>query len=280
MRPEIFGYHEARALLRDVIEFEKVANPKFSLRLLANKSEIATGFLPMYLSGKRKITLETAQKLTKNLPLSEKERGFFLLLVQLDNAPAGESRVDILGQLQKLDIYKETNVKEFEVHRYLKSWFCVAIRELSLLPDFRPDPVWIKKRLRTKIPLSEIKSAIEFLNEHNFILQHEGKYFQNPEKNLECVDGVFKISLSAFHRQMLDLAGQSIDQLNGKKRIVIGNTIPIRFEDFEQAKTILNNALDEIQKLQAANGNGDHVYHFALAGFPLTNEIIEEEDPS
>jgi uncharacterized protein (TIGR02147 family) len=278
MRPEIFGYHDARALLRDVIEFEKSVNSEISIRLLANKSGIATGFLPMYLSGKRRMTLETAQKLSRSLPLSDRERRFFLLLVELDNADGGPDRVDILGRLQNLGAYKDNNKKEFEVHKYLKCWFHVAIRELSLLPDFRPDPKWIKNRLRTKVPLGEIKEALDFLTTHNFILQHEGKYFQNPEKDLDCIDGVFKISLAAFHRQMLELAMLSIDQLNSKKRIVIGQTIPIRLEDFETAKTILSEALDKIQKLQAANGNGDHVYHFTLAGFPLTNAIDESED--
>jgi uncharacterized protein (TIGR02147 family) len=277
VRPGIFGYHDPRALLRDLIEYTKQTDTRFSLRTLATRSGIASGFLPMYLSGKRRITLETAQALIKNISLSEKERRFFLLLIELDNSPAGPPRMEILGQLQKLDVYREMNEKEFEVHRYLKSWFYVAIRELSLLPDFKDDAQWIKKRLRTKVPLAEISSAVEFLKDHNFILQHEGKYFQNPEKNLECVDGVYKISLANFHRQMLELAADSIDQLSSQKRVVIGNTIPIRFEDFEKAKKILDDALDEIQKLQSDQGNGDEIYHFELAAFPLTHEMDEDE---
>ncbi len=276
-RPDPLTFHTPRAFLRDYLEYLKAEDPKFSLRKLSEAAGLANGFLPMFLSGKRNFSMQSAQRILRHLKLDARESKYFLLISELALASTPEIRLEILDRLHRMEIYQEKNSKEFEVHQYLKRWYYVAIRELSLLSDFTDDPQWIKKRLRGRMTLNEIKVALQFLKEHEFIQQKDGVFFKNDDKEIDCLDGIFKISLSTFHRQMLELTADSIDQINGKQRIVLGNTMPLRNIDVAEVQRILSNALDQIQALEPKDGSGDEVYHFVVAGFPLTQNLTHED---
>ena len=279
-RPEIFGYHDYRAFLRDWFEFLKESRPGFSLRSLSRDADVANGYLPMVLSGTRNLSSKAAQKLLPHLGLNNSERSYFQSLHTLSETESPSAKIEAFDKLQKFRAYREQNPKESETYRYLTRWFYVAIREMAAMPSFKLDASWIQRQLRTAIPLNEIKQALEFLVKARYIEPAAQGKAVLPTKDVECVGGIFRIALSKFHREMLQLAALSLESTPGEERTICGHTLAIPSKKFEAVKGILDEALKKIASLDFGADEKDIVYHVVLSAFPLTqkSEVKEDED--
>ena len=92
----------------------------------------------------------------------------------------------------------------------MSKWYNVAIREMATLPNFKAEPSWIQKNLKSKVPLSEIQKSLNFLFERNFLTKDKNGKIQQKEKLLDCWGGVHKLALSQYHTQVLNVAADSI----------------------------------------------------------------------
>ena len=73
-KPDIFLYHDHLSFLKDWIAYLKKTRTSFSMRELAKKSQIASGYIPMILSGKRELTEKAFQKIVSELHLNPEEK--------------------------------------------------------------------------------------------------------------------------------------------------------------------------------------------------------------
>ncbi len=271
-RPDIYGHHDYLEFLKGWFAYRKASQPGFSMRILAKEAEIAVGYLPMVLAGKRPLSAKALSRLAPSLGLSRQERIYFELLVTLGTSPSQKVRLDALDRMKRFKAYQKSNPKELEVFRYLRNWYCVAIRELVALPDFKPDADWIQSRLREPVPLQGIKTALDFLIEHRFIESAPDGTYSLTEKPLECFGGVFQLGLGHFHSEILELAIKSIRGTPSVERSILGHTVAIDLRELDKAREILNRALREIQDLGVAQKSPNAVYHLEMALFPLTKK--------
>lgn len=271
-QPNVFTYEDVGSFLKDWIQFLKKKD-KLSLRELTEKTSISFGYLSMVLNNKRRISSKAVNELLLHLKLSPNERKYISLLQTIEETDSPLIRIEALGEMAKISSFKKSNQKEFDTYKYLSKWYYVAIREMVLLPDFNNQPEWIHARLKGKISLKEASDAIEFLEDRNLIAKdNSGNYFL-PNVDLNCKEGVYKISLGEFHRQVLDLAFKSIHEVNRDERYLLGRTVAISKADFLKAKEIYDQALAEIEKLGKSKNINEHVYHFELAAFPMTEAV-------
>ncbi|MBI3534145.1 MAG: DUF4423 domain-containing protein [Deltaproteobacteria bacterium] len=174
-------------------------------------------------------------------------------------------------QIKHFVHYKKQNSKELEVQQYLTHWFYVAIREMAALPLFQAEPEWIQNHLKVHVPLLEIKKALDFLIKNNFIKQNEdGTTYTLTKKNLDCLGGIYRLALTQFHKEMFQLASESIENTPSEKRHLMGHSFAITEENFSKVREILNNALEQIKVLETPNEILADIYHIELALFPLT----------
>lgn len=269
-RPQIYTYSDHISFLKDWFSFLKKTKNNFSIRTLAQKAEIASGYLPMVLAGKRALSEKAFQKILPHLGLNQQEQKFLTLLRQVGEASTHESRIEAVEQMAQLRPYQSANQKDFKVYEYLSKWYYVAIRELVLLNEFQIDPAWIQSRLGHKLSKQEIEEAVQFLIEHKFIVQNaEGKW-THDKTDLDCKEGIFKISLGEFHRQMLTLAGIAIEKTPRDQRYILGHTVAISPQDFEKIRAILEESVMKLKDLNHSKETRSDVYHIEIAAFPLT----------
>lgn len=269
-RPDIFTYYDHLTFLKDWFTYLKKSRSDFSIRTLAQKSEIASGYLPMVLSSQRELSEKAFLKILPHLGLDAQEKKFLSLLRLVGESQDATIKVDAVNQMSKLKRFKEKNDKEIRVYEYLTKWFYVAIRELVVLSEFKLDHEWIQKKLTGRISIPEIEEAIQFLKDQNFITQDlQGKWIQ-PKTELDCREGIFKLSLSQFHRQMLELASDSIDKTPRAERYILGHTVAISSQDFQKIKAIIDESVSKITQLDLGTEEKQHVYHIEIAAFPLT----------
>lgn len=277
-RPNIYDHHDPVEFLKDWLDYLKASRKGFSLRQLAKDSGFATGYLPMILSRKRNLSDKAFEKMAPHLGLPRNEMQVFKHLRVIAETENPEERLQALANIQRHQAYKETNNKEVEVYKYLTKWYYVTIREMCLLEDFQEDPTWIQERLNGRVSLAEVKQALAFLFENGYLERDAKGRARVTEKMLDCKEGVFKISLGQFHRQMLQLAGESIDNTPRSERYLLGHTAAIRAQDLDKVRGILDEALAKIEKLAAEAEKTDAVYHIELAAFPTAKSREKDED--
>lgn len=271
-RPNIFEHHDYREFLKVWFEYLKKTQPRFSLRRLAEESKLSCAYLPKILAGTRNITQKGLDKFSRLLALTPSERSYLELLCTVSDSDSQEARLEALEKLQRFRAYQELNSKEIEVYKYLTHWFYVAIREMAALSDFRPDPNWIRGRLKSKPSLSAIKEALDFLIQNGYVKMDEKGKARRPDKNLNCEGEVYRIAIRQFHREMLQLATDSLGNTPTDKRTVTGHAMPISSESYPKLQKILDKALRQIEELGQTETSARGVYYVTLAAFPLTEE--------
>ena len=170
--------------------------------------------------------------------------------------------------------FRRENPKESDVYLYLSKSLNVVIREMSALPDFKPDPAWIGPRLRGRFTRQEIKTSLVFLARAGFIANtSKGEGARPSERQLDCSGPVLDAALAQFHTEMLTRAAQSITEVSATERQVLGHTFAIPASFAGELSKILTGAQSAIQQLEI-RANKDQkpevIYHVALAGYPLT----------
>ena len=270
-KPEIIRYHDYREYLKDWFAFCKASQSSLSLRTVAAKAGMSVSNLSMILSGSRKLSSKILIRLAPALKLKKSELGYLEILMLLGNATTQEERVDAFERLNQFRVYRSQNQNESSVFRYLTHWYFVAIREMSAMAEFKADPKWIQSRLQYPVPLKEIESALEFLITNKFIEKLPDGTIRPPSRSLDCLGGVYRMALTQFHKEMLGLAGKSIENTSEKKRKILGYTLTVNVEQFEKIQNLLNQVYDEIRKIsQEQSSNAESVYQIELALFPLT----------
>lgn len=263
----IFEYHDYRDFLSQVFKSLK-KNHKISLRTLASQIETTAANLSMITKGKRRLSHELAEKLSKELNLNKQEENYLKNLITLNDSHDIVDKYDAYRKMKRNYAYQDGHAKSLESFKYLSNWYNVVIRELVTTNNFQWDAHYIQSRLPKKIPLQSIKIAMDFLENNNFVRIDEG--LAKIDKNLDCVGGIYKLSLSKFHDEMMKITVDSIYDVESEKRCILGHTIAMSQNDFNKATKLLNDTLNEIKKLGRNEKSKDEVYHFILSTVPVT----------
>ena len=272
-KPKIYKYNDTVVFLKDLFNFLKAKENK-SLRDFADELKIATGLMPMILSRKRNLTNKLLKKIMKKFKYNKAEAGFAENLRIIGFSQKYEQRKKAIYQINKLKSYREQNKSEFEIYKYLSHWYYVAIKEMSELSDFTEEPAWIQKRLAYAVSRKEIEAALVFLKRTK-ILVYQKQRLVSSNKIMNCEEGIFKLTLGGFHKQILQLAGQSIDEVDRDKRRILGQTLKVDKNQLAIIHALLADTFEKIKAMTAQTNENEDVYHIELVSIPLTKKEIK-----
>ncbi|MNL06553.1 hypothetical protein D3C87_1271920 [compost metagenome] len=176
--------------------------------------------------------------------------------------------------MQKFHKYQEENGKELEAYKYLTKWHYVALREMIQLEDFKNDIDWIQERLSFSVTPKDIQEALNFLVEYNFIEKSGKGKFRVKDKIIDCFDGIYRLSLGEFYKQVYALAIESIDSVPREERLLLGHTFAVSNESYNKISEVLNEALSKIRDIEKSDFKKDRVYQVSFAAFPMTKKGI------
>lgn len=270
---DVYRYESYRGFLADALAALKNSHARFSLRSVARQCQVSVAYLSMVLSGQRRLTVEQVEPLAKFLCLDSDQWAYFEALVQLDNAKTHEGRARIVQKVSQLKKYRVSQAANAEVFQYLSHWHYIAIRECAALPGFRPDPVWIQKRLHARIERHEIQAALQFLFQFGYLKQDSNGQVIPPDRPIICHDSVYRVALAEYHKQMFAQAMESIDYAQTTERLLLGHSIALGEGDYQEARRVIEKALEEVQRLGSSTPKqGGRVYQIELGLFPLTKK--------
>ncbi len=270
IKPKIYKYNDIVVFLNDVFIFFKNKDHK-SLRDYAKELKMATGMLPMILNRKRIPTEELLKKIMKKFEYHKNEIDFAKNLRLVGYSEKYTERKQAIYKINKNKKYRDLNKNEYELYKYLSKWYFVAIKEMVELSDFKEDANWIRERLAYKVGLKEVELALVFLKKNN-ILIYENDKLKPTQKNINCEEGIFKLTLGGFHKQIFELAAEAIDSVPREKRKILGHTLKVGKNNLEQINSILTEAHDKIKNLNSNSTDDEDVYHIELISIPITKK--------
>lgn len=242
---------------------------KVSLRELSQSSGVSLGALSMLASGNRTASLSQWNRLTAHLHLNKEEYRFLLLLWDFQYGATPEVKVKALRNILRNQKYRKQFGDAWQAAQYLSNFLYVVIREMAHLNGFRADPSWIQDQLRIEASQQEIIDALTFLERSGFIEIEKDKSVRVREANLTCDDGLFLFSLSEYHRQALRYAERSIEHSDSSERAMRGVCLSIPASKRSIVDSILQKAIEDIQKVSEGSSEHDSVYQVELAAYPV-----------
>jgi len=224
----VYDYLEYREYLWDWFVEKKKSNPRFSHRLFSRKmSQKSPSFLKDIIDGRRNITADQQDDFWRVLTLNKKEGAFFSDLVTLDQSKDDDKRKRAFERIAAARrVYGARRVEE-DSYLYLSNWYCPAIRELALLPNFKAEPDWIIEHIRPKITRNQALSALDILQALNMITLQENGTVTVQDGTLTTAPQVSGIAVHNFHQQMLQLAIESIERFHSSQRHLVGVTVNV-----------------------------------------------------
>lgn len=261
-KPNLYRYRKVDVYLADLISWYKSQGQ--SMRTLATKLNISPALLSLISNGKRSLTEDNVDIFASVFSWDAQEVSWLKKIIMLNDGDVEKKHL-AMKSMSRFHEFKADSPMEVLTYKYLKKWWNIAIREMSELPDFVDDPVWVQERLLFQVPLIEIRKSLKFLHKHKLLASY-GEF-----RRLDCQGDIYKLSLSSFHAQLLDKAVESIHKVKSEKRCVLGHTMALDYENFEKAQMILTEALEKISKLSDDRMDLNDVYHFSFLGFPLTS---------
>lgn len=281
MKLSILDYTDFRVFLKDYIEEKKKTSYGFSLRFLATKMECNAGFLHRVLKGERKLSPEYQLKLHKVLKLSKKEKSFFDLLVNFNQAKKPLEKEYYFNELKK---YKKSKIYTVSQKQYALygEWYNVAIRELiNIVPVYDTSETTCKRianYMSPEVKTSDIKKSLDILIETGIIEKRVSGRYYLKEKLITTGMEIPVFTVQKILSQFFDLGKAAIERFARKERVVSTVSLSLSNEGYEQIKLKTEEYRKELLKI-AENDMGklNRVYHMNLQLFPLTNKIGVEK---
>lgn len=281
-KPSIYIYKDFVEFLKDAIGFcQKKENT--SLREFCKKLNISVSLLSMVLHKKRIPTDSLLKKVYLYLGLSAVEIKYANQLKTIYKSKEIEIQKASLESLSKKKHFRDAHRSEYEFSKYLSKWYYVAIKELAGLVDFRENADWIQSKLAFNVTKTEVRKALSFLKQSGILITENGK-LASSQRQMNCEDGIFRISLGGFHKQILNLVSKSIDTVPRDQRLLLGYTLALSDTNREAANSILIEAFEKIKNLdaqiisakQTAESSAE-IYHIELAAIPLSKSGDKNE---
>lgn len=248
-------------LLRSHLLIAQNKNSKYSLRSFSRKMGIHAGALSGIMNGKRNVSKEMAEKITRKLLIDPQER------------------VAILGLFPETRKYRTTDeMKRDEENKYLEieassfrliaEWEHFAVLSLIKTQDFRNDYLWIADRLGiTKFRAQEV---VERLMSLGFLeLSNEGR-LKRVNAKIRSSDETVNLSVRKSHEENLELAKESLQRDSLSERDFTSITMAIDPDKMSVAKEMIRKFQDDLSDVMET-GTIKEVYRFSVQLFPLTN---------
>lgn len=268
----IYKYIDYRIFLSDWFTEKKKSNPRFSHRLFSRKMEQRSpSFLKDIIGGRRNITTAQLEKFYVVLNLDKKEAEFFTHLVNLDQAQNDEAKKKAFEQIAATRRFQQARKLEGNSYQYFSNWYCPAIREMAVLPEFQATPEWICQNIRPKITKKQAKDALRILQSLNMIEIQEDSSVKVQDGTLATPSQMVGIAVHNFHKEMLQLAIESIDRFHSSQRHLLGVTVNVPHSLLPELKEEMNNFAARICDICDSNTDpSEEVLQVNLHFYPLS----------
>jgi uncharacterized protein (TIGR02147 family) len=276
----LFEYLDYRVFLRDYISAKKKENRYFSERMIASRLDCNPGFFNRVLKAKRNLSSHYVLKLGAFLKLSAKQKHYFELLVNYNQA---KKQIEKDHFFHQLDIFRSSKVKQTLAaqHALYSQWFYVVLRELiGFVPckDSTDETCRnLAKYFEPKVPIEQLRAALVTLEQLGLLSRKSNGAFVVKERFITSGADIPQVIINRVLMQFMDLARLAIDKIPKQKRSLSTLTVSVSEKGYEKIREKLDQCRGEILSMVGEEDEDiDRVYHLNLHFFPVTKPYREK----
>ena len=273
----IFEYDNYRAYLGDLYKLYKETKPHFSYRYFSQKAGFRSpNFLKLVIEGKRNLSPESIEKFANALKLGKKEAEFFRVLVHLNQArTVGEKKI-YAEQLMQFRPFRYIHPLRQDQYRYYADWYNIAIRELTMLPEFSEDPAWIARRLVPPISPQQAQKALDLLLQLGLLERDESGRLVQADAFISTGDEVTSTSVANYHRTLIRMGAEALDRFPGSDRDISSVTMTLSEKNYREIKVLIQRFRKELLAIADQDESPEGVYQVNFQLFPLAKGAGKE----
>lgn len=276
MKP-IVEYQDYHAFLSDYYE-ERKRTSAFSWREFA---KIAGFVSPSYLkdvcSGKTNLSKVTMGRVASAIGLVGYEVEYFETMVQFGNAKTDDAKKKFLEQMHSIALDHKVRIIDKDAFEYYDTWKNPVVRELApLMPGAMPGD--IAKACAQDVSALDVRKSLSFLERAGFLKQVEENVYVQTEKSVEGSKEGLPLAIRSMHRAMGNLAVDSLNRFTANERNITGVTMGIDRETYERIVYELDECRKRITAMAEECRDIKQVYRLNLQLFPLSKEIVKNEE--
>jgi uncharacterized protein (TIGR02147 family) len=272
----IFDYLDYRLFLRDFYETQKRECSYFSYRYISGKIGLDAGYLVKILQGKLHIPEKHIDGFCALCKFSEKENAYFRTLINFNKAKS-ESQIKI--HFEKLMSFKSPGkhrLQKFQ-YEYYQKWYYTAIRSLIGIVRFSGDNESLSQMLTPQVSPSEVKKAVELLEELKLIEKDHSGVYNLTEMFVTTGESWRSLAVKDFQRETIQLAAESLDRHKKENRDISTVTVAINKKDLNELKEKITEFRNTILKLAEDRCDPDTVFQLNVQLFPLANTGADKQ---
>lgn len=216
--PLIYPYLDYRQYLTDWVEGKRVKG-RFSYRKFAIKAGFKSHeILKLVITSKRNLSVKSIHKFCQGLSLTVREARYFESLVLMNQATTAEEKLLYYRRLVTHPGRQKVVPLEKSQLGFFEHWLTPVLYEMLHLEHFKPDPTWIRTRLNSELPISQIKEALAGLLRSGFVhVLLDGSWLPK-EIQLATGDRINDVHLFAYHEQALAKASDALHEIPSTQR--------------------------------------------------------------
>jgi len=259
-----------RSWLKDLYEERKAQDAFFSWRYLAGRLGVDASYLLRVAQGSRHLSEDALEKLATFAGLKGRDLEIFRALAAFNRARGSREQQECFRRLQELRSPGLATIPDDHVE-FFRKWFPVVVRTLGGLTGFVDDPKWIASRLDPSIRPEEAQQAVELVKRLGLLRQGPDGRWELADPFLSAAPGMDPSVMRAFQKQMIGLAGESLDRHPPALRDITTLTLALDLDDLPEARERLRTLRESLLRLSGENPAPRQVYQLNLQLFPLTH---------
>ncbi len=270
-RPSVYDYLNYRSYLADMFNFRKSKSASFSYRYFSRKAGFASpNFLKLVTNGQRNLTSCSIAKVAKGFGLKKREREFFENMVYMNQAATHDEKNHYYCKMAALTGSKNATAIDKKQYEYFSKWYYPAIRELIAFGNGKSTPETIAAQLNPKVSTKEVSKAIDLLASMHLVEKSDDGHWQQMHQNISTGPEIKSLVVVNYHKEMMRLAGESIDRVPPKARDISALTLSIQRDTLSELKERIIAFRKELMEIAGADESPDTVIQINVQLFPLT----------
>lgn len=270
---KVTDFSDVRSFLSMVYAQAKAKDSGYSYTQLSDNLGVGSTNAHGIISGKRALTLKAATKIVDSLGLTGVQKKYFLTLVKQERAKTAEDRDEAFEErlaLRQKELPSELDRRQLA---FFEHWYHAAILEILRLDHAEGNAEWIAEHIRPEVPLSKVKESLTLLEELGYIKLDDSKQRLFPtDATITTGNEVLNLALMSFHRQMLKLSVEALDNVDRSDRDISAITITASPALREQFKDELIALRKRFLQLSHEEGVASEVLQVNLQMFPLVKK--------
>ena len=252
---------------------ERKAKSAFTWPEFAN----AAGFTsPVYLKyvseGRYNLSGEAAVRVAQAMKLAGFEQVYFCEMVKFDHAKKDAEKKAAFSRMLAIADAHKVKILEGDSFRFFSDWKNPVIRELApAMPGAKP--LALAHACRPKVSAAEVSDALKFLVGAGLLKKDESGNYQQTEKSVTTGPmGVTPVAVRGLHRQMGEIALETIEGVSQDERNFSGLTLGVTREAYEEIVREIAEFRKRVIAIATREDATDEVYRMNIQFFPMTNK--------